>query len=291
MYCADSFVNPFGFLVFHALILACCFLIVNIFFLIKCGMETKKCSKCGEEKSLGEFVPRKERPGKFYSECRVCYLEIVKTRTRGRKEENLKRIKEELGENCFTCGIKLPEGCMDCHHIYPEDKVGSPKIISNKNKQIEEIKKCILLCQNCHRKYHLLEAENNRFNKKMKQEDASNSSSQKKKKCSKCKKYLLVNFFHKGRQAYCKMCQNSTNTERFRRFKRQCLEYKGGSQCLLCGEDNQAILEFHHANPSEKEFIISKSKSLVFSKDTEKELDKCFVLCSNCHHNVHHIFR
>lgn len=254
-------------------------------------MNFKKCSKCGEEKSLGEFVPRKERPGKFYSECRDCYLKACKNRTALKKKEAVEEVKELLGHSCFSCGVTLPDGCMDCHHVFPGDKVKSPRAIRNKEKRIEEINKCILLCKNCHKKYHLLEAENERWKSRGLQEQESEKSNLNKKKCSKCKKELLKKFFHKGRQAYCKLCQNQTNSNRFRRFKKQCLDYKGGYGCLICGETDQGLLDFHHANPNEKDFIISKSKSLVFRKETEEELDKCFVLCSNCHHNVHHIFR
>ena len=47
-------------------------------------------------------------------------------------------------------------------------------------------------------------------------------------------------------------------------------------------------LEFHHRNTTEKEFAISKFKLYKFIDMIKNELDKCDVLCSNCHKEVHH---
>ena len=59
-----------------------------------------------------------------------------------------------------------------------------------------------------------------------------------------------------------------------------------GSKCIECGYDNNlATLEPHHKNPSEKEFVIG---SRIMSWDKlKKELDKCELLCANCHREFH----
>lgn len=67
--------------------------------------------------------------------------------------------------------------------------------------------------------------------------------------------------------------------------KLKAVEYKGG-KCIVCGY-NKSIraLQFHHLDPSQKDFGISGS-----TKSFEKlkpELDKCVLLCSNCHAEVH----
>lgn len=70
-----------------------------------------------------------------------------------------------------------------------------------------------------------------------------------------------------------------------KRVKQQLIEYKGG-KCECCGY-NVCIeaLEFHHLNPSEKDFQISgTSKSFETLK---KEADKCILVCSNCHREIH----
>jgi 5-methylcytosine-specific restriction endonuclease McrA len=55
-------------------------------------------------------------------------------------------------------------------------------------------------------------------------------------------------------------------------------------KCCLCGFNDWEILTFHHKNPSEKSFALSGTK--LGSRGVEgvlKELDKCDLLCPNCH--------
>lgn len=67
--------------------------------------------------------------------------------------------------------------------------------------------------------------------------------------------------------------------------KTKAIEYKGG-KCIVCGY-NKSIraLQFHHLDPTQKDFGISGT-----TKSFEKlkpELDKCVLLCANCHGEVH----
>ena len=65
-------------------------------------------------------------------------------------------------------------------------------------------------------------------------------------------------------------------------IKQRAVEYRGGS-CEHCGWNrNNAALHFHHVNPSEKEFNIGKSNGWSWDKIVI-ELDKCIMLCANCH--------
>lgn len=69
-------------------------------------------------------------------------------------------------------------------------------------------------------------------------------------------------------------------------MKLKCVEYKGGS-CTSCGYSKYVgALEFHHRDPSEKDFIVSTARSLSWEK-VRVELDKCDLLCSNCHRETH----
>ncbi len=70
-----------------------------------------------------------------------------------------------------------------------------------------------------------------------------------------------------------------------KRVKLKLTEYKGG-KCEVCGYDKCVrALEFHHKNPKEKDFQIS-GKSLSFDK-LKVEVDKCILVCSNCHCEIH----
>jgi hypothetical protein len=70
-----------------------------------------------------------------------------------------------------------------------------------------------------------------------------------------------------------------------KRTKIKLIEYKGG-KCEICGYDRcNRALEFHHKNPSEKDFTIS-GRSLSFDR-LKDEVDKCLLVCSNCHSEIH----
>ena len=74
-----------------------------------------------------------------------------------------------------------------------------------------------------------------------------------------------------------------------RRIKEELVAYKGG-KCKRCGY-NKCInaLEFHHLNPNEKDFTISDSAKHYSLEDMKKEVDKCILVCSNCHREIHYI--
>ena len=80
---------------------------------------------------------------------------------------------------------------------------------------------------------------------------------------------------------------NSYCIERWKRRKRESVDYKGG-KCYDCGYDRcVAALEFHHLDPSEKEMNWQKLR-LVSESRLYQELDKCVLLCANCHRERHH---
>ncbi len=70
-----------------------------------------------------------------------------------------------------------------------------------------------------------------------------------------------------------------------KRTKIKLVEYKGG-KCQLCDYSKSLnALHFHHLDPNEKDFSIS-GKSLSFDK-LKSEVDKCILVCSNCHSEIH----
>jgi len=79
-------------------------------------------------------------------------------------------------------------------------------------------------------------------------------------------------------------------SESRRNIKLKAIEYKGG-ECSYCGYNKSvSALHFHHLNPSEKDFSLSGMKTRVFDK-IKIELDKCVLLCSNCHMEEHEKIR
>lgn len=91
----------------------------------------------------------------------------------------------------------------------------------------------------------------------------------------------------KGRsgQWKCLKCEVETAVLNKQKHKLKAVEYKGG-KCERCGySTNISALEFHHLDPSEKDFGISSTKHSW--EETKRELDKCILVCSNCHREIH----
>lgn len=72
-----------------------------------------------------------------------------------------------------------------------------------------------------------------------------------------------------------------------RKSKEKALAYLGG-RCWLCGYFRcPAALEFHHVDPTQKAFEIGSQGAYAAWDKLKSELDKCALLCSNCHKEVH----
>lgn len=66
--------------------------------------------------------------------------------------------------------------------------------------------------------------------------------------------------------------------------KERAIAYLGG-QCRICGYNRcSSAFDFHHLDPSQKDFSISTRASW---NAIVVELKKCVLLCSNCHREVH----
>jgi hypothetical protein len=113
------------------------------------------------------------------------------------------------------------------------------------------------------------------------------------KRCPRCNNTKNLSEFYQrrgkvGGSVYCKPCSNLERLERIRAFKEKCVDYKGG-ECERCGYNTCIYaLEFHHLVPSQKDFQISRVASASFTNRVKKELDKCQLVCSNCHSEIHY---
>ena len=74
---------------------------------------------------------------------------------------------------------------------------------------------------------------------------------------------------------------------RRRKVRQMAVEYKGG-KCEMCGYDRCIdALEFHHNKPTQKDFGISNKGYTRQWKKVQEELDKCMMICANCHRELH----
>ena len=76
-------------------------------------------------------------------------------------------------------------------------------------------------------------------------------------------------------------------TKRRKKLREMAVEYKGG-KCSLCGYSKCiAALEFHHIDSSKKDFGLSEDGLTRSWVRIQSELDKCLLVCSNCHREIH----
>lgn len=66
------------------------------------------------------------------------------------------------------------------------------------------------------------------------------------------------------------------------------LDYKKNLSCERCGENTTVCLDFHHQIHKKKDFSLATIRSWGWGIERiKKEVEKCAVLCANCHRKVH----
>jgi len=77
------------------------------------------------------------------------------------------------------------------------------------------------------------------------------------------------------------------NRVKTRKRRKQLFVDRFGGKCSICGY-NKCIdsLDFHHIDPSKKEYPPSYLMNLSIEK-AQKELEKCILVCKNCHGEIH----
>lgn len=153
----------------------------------------KLCSRCGEEKSEGSFSNdkgtkdglacwckkcRAEEASRYYTENKKAVLKRSKDyyhrdravrrqraldNQRTRSEEWKKHIPQKIA--CSECGYDKHFAALEFHHVDPATKEYGISRLMHSNLTPErvklfkkELKKCIILCSNCHRIHHFGEA-------------------------------------------------------------------------------------------------------------------------------------
>ena len=107
------------------------------------------------------------------------------------------------------------------------------------------------------------------------------------KKCLQCGQVKPIDEFYDKRHI-CKECTKLNERNKYQSFKEQLNNYKKQQRCAKCGCDKFYVLDFHHIDPKEKDFTIAESTRAKF-ETIKTELDKCIVLCSNCHREFHYL--
>ncbi len=116
------------------------------------------------------------------------------------------------------------------------------------------------------------------------------------KQCTKCKRILPLSAFglrNSKTGAYradCKECHAAEVREKYHQRKEMLNDFKSQCKCAKCGDTRSYVLDFHHINPNEKEDTLARLTSNTSSVERiNTEMQKCVVLCSNCHREFHYL--
>lgn len=104
-----------------------------------------------------------------------------------------------------------------------------------------------------------------------------------------CSWHLCDNKLTGRKKRYCSQkCKNKgAVTRRRQKIKQMAVEYKGGC-CQICSYNKCiAALTFHHIEPEHKDFGIASYGHSRSWERVRKELDKCLLVCANCHAEIH----
>lgn len=102
--------------------------------------------------------------------------------------------------------------------------------------------------------------------------------------CSECYKEVRKKSYDANSEYY---KNKSKNRRKNHSIKYE--EYKKTLSCIVCSESESVCLDFHHLDSSGKEYSVGTKKYSTQSfETTKKEIEKCVVLCSNCHRKLHY---
>ena len=127
-----------------------------------------KCKECGRLLPVSMFHKSNTVVRGYQSKCKECFKEWRKKYHKihpelppcgvSKRKQWYYDIKAQM--SCLLCG-ESETVCLEFHHIYPKNKVaGVHKMVNagkdhyTKKEILEEMKKCVVLCSNCHKKVH-----------------------------------------------------------------------------------------------------------------------------------------
>lgn len=109
--------------------------------------------------------------------------------------------------------------------------------------------------------------------------------------CTICNQEKSINEYYKINNhylSYCKECKKEKEKIKYEQKVKKMDDYKKTLKCIKCGEKRFYLLDFHHRDPAEKDFTISDHTRASF-EILKNEIEKCDVLCSNCHREWHYL--
>lgn len=223
-------------------------------------MSNVKCRSCGADVISG-------------GECSEC----AKTRLKNARTQAKVVVDEFLAGHSCACG-EVDIGMLRAEHRNGEERKCSISVMRSVGHKAEsivaELKKCYVICDGCFEK----------LEKPLVDPDA-------KKICVECgvEKTVIDNFCisnvrSDGLAQRCKECDAKRRRSKVLQAFAYVREYLETHHCIKCGENDPIVLDFDHLDRETKEYQISQMiGDGIRVERIQKEIDKCVVLCGNCH--------
>jgi hypothetical protein len=124
--------------------------------------ETKRCGRCGRNKPLTEFHKWRDGHQSWCKPCRRKYAAAHYQANKARRQAHNKHIQAEFrgwytslkaGQPCADCGGTFHPAAMHWDHLPGYEKKASLGVLvrhGSRQQILDEIKKCELVCANCH---------------------------------------------------------------------------------------------------------------------------------------------
>jgi hypothetical protein len=223
-------------------------------------MLKKICLKCGKEfkvyiarEKTAKYCSKECSKKRIYKKCLICNKDFW---IRGQQ------AREGWGKYCST----------ECYGIS-----NRKKIINNES-----------LCTKCGELKSISE-----FYSQLQRDGVNKRISSWCKECTKSdirdyveKNRALVNERDRKRWKTKRLTELPKRQQANKERKEKYVAYKGG-KCQVCGyQECIGSLEFHHTIPEKKEFQVTENKCSW--EKAKAELDKCILLCANCHKELHY---
>jgi len=105
--------------------------------------------------------------------------------------------------------------------------------------------------------------------------------------CKECHKKFRKSYYERNKEKELARSKKKTNDQ-----KNWYRDLKESLSCSVCGENHPATIQFHHKDPKEKEGTIALLIVGGYSREKIlKEMEKCTILCANCHAKEHYVSR
>lgn len=266
--------------------------------------EIKTCAKCEKPKKLREFVSN-------YNHRNIC-KECHKNKTSTWRNDNVDKVIQykrnsfeksanhiksfKENQKCTHCKNEFPHYVLDFHHMRDKEVNISQLYEKDPNRVEEEVKKCELICANCHREetFRNLKSIDVCGNRIFKPEIIEVPIHDgcliiKCKSCNVDKNSENFTLLKTGKHhSYCKKCLRNKNIayskDRIRNNKTTEFinNYKSDHECMDCGHKyDYWITDFDHVD-GVKVLNINKMKRHSL-ENVKNEIEKCELVCANCH--------